>query len=118
MNVHASDRDQQRSAALMRSAIAKAEASERFFWWRVVAILLCASTVAWLGIAQVEHRSAGLRTAHELALVHDELRERVEVNRRLGAQLTGKKDPVQLAAEAKDKLKMKSPAPGDQVEVR
>ncbi len=114
----ATDRDQQRADALMRSAIAKAEASERFFWWRVVAIVLVAATVTWLGIAQVEHRSAGVRTAHELAQVHDQLREQVEVNRRLGAQLTGKKDPVQLADEAKEKLKMKSPTPGAHVEVR
>ena len=118
MNPHATPRDQLRADAMMRSAIARADASERFFWWRVAALLVVSACVAWLGISHVEHRSAGVRTAHQLALVHDQLREQVEINRRLGAQLTGKKDPVQLAQEAKQKLKMKSPEPGVQVEVR
>jgi len=113
-----SPRDRLRADALMRSAIARAEASERFFWWRVAAILLISVGIGWLGITQVERRSAGVRTAHRLALVHDQLREQVEVNRRLAAQLTGKKDPVQLATEAKEQLNMKSPEPNQKVEVR
>lgn len=111
-------RDQRVSAAAKRSAVARAAASERWFWGRVTVIVLVACFVGWLGIARVERRSAGVRTAHELALVHDQLREQVEVNRRLGAQLTGKKDPVELANEAERQLQMRSPKAGAQLEVR
>ncbi|MCO4761588.1 MAG: hypothetical protein KC502_08800 [Myxococcales bacterium] len=118
MNRPTSNRAKLRAEALTRSAIARAEASERFFWWRVVGIFLVATLVAWLGIRRVEERSAGVRAAHQLAQVHDQLREQVEINRRLGAQLTGKKQPVELAREAKHQLQMQSPKPGSHVEVK
>ncbi len=107
-----------RAEALSRSAIARAAASERFFWWRVVALLGLCAVLGWFGIERVKQRSAGIRTAHQLARVHDQLREQVEVNRRLETRLIGKKEPVELAREAKDKLKMRSPRPGEQVEVQ
>ena len=99
------------------SDIARAESTERLFWWRVAAILAIACTLGSVGVWRVRERSAGVRTAYELARLHDALREQVEENRRLSAALTGKKDPTRLHAEATGRLHMRTPQPDETWEI-
>lgn len=91
------------------SEIARAEGTERFFWWRVAAILAVSLTIGSLGVVRVRQRSAGVQTAYRLARLHGALREQVEENRRLSALLTGKKEPTRLQSEAVGELHMRTP---------
>lgn len=101
----------------VRSAIAKSEATERWFWWRVAAIVGIAVVVASLGVMRVRERSSSVRTAYKLARLHGALREQVELNRRLGADMTGKKDPTRLQEEAAAHLGMRTPQPDETWEI-
>ncbi len=95
----------------------RAERTERFFWWRVVAILGIALTVATLGVLQVRHSSSGIRTAYELVRANDALREQIEANRHAEANLTGLKNPNELRKEANEVYHMRVPGADEQVEV-
>lgn len=101
----------------IRSAIARAESTERFFWWRVAAIVAFFVTVATFGVIRVQERSSSVRTAYKLARLHDALREQVELNHRLAAELTGKKEPTRLQSEAKNELGMRTPSPTESWEI-
>ncbi|GEM_PF-3297352 len=101
-----------------RSAIARAEATERFFWWRVAAILAVMVTVGSMGVWRVQERSSGVRTAYKLARLHDALREQVELNRRLEARLTHKKEPNRLQQEASVHFGMRTPRPNETWEIQ
>ncbi len=96
--------------AMRRTAIARVEASERRFVWKLVAILAAGLLFGSLGVWKVRQRSAGVRTAYELANLHDQLREQVELNRRHQAALAGKKDPNRLRREALGPIGMRTPA--------
>ena len=108
-----------RSSSLGRpkSAIACAEASERHFVWKLTLIVALGVLVAWLGVRQVKHRSAGVRTAYRLAVLHDQLREQVELNRRHAAALASKKDPNRLRDEAERVWNMRAPGTRKQLEL-
>lgn len=91
--------------------------SERFFVLRLVAILAAAGTVGSVGVMQVRRSSAGIRTAYELVQANDALREEIEANRHLEAQLVGLKNPNDLRREAQDVWEMHVPGADEQVEV-
>lgn len=95
----------------------RSERTERFFWWRVVAILGAALTMATLGVLQVRHSSSGIRTAYELVRANDALREQIEANRHAEANLTGLKNPNELRKEANEVYHMRVPGADEQVEV-
>lgn len=105
------------ATARRHSAIARAQSSERHFVWKLTLLLAIGVMVGWLGIWRVKQRSAGVRTAYELATLHDQLREQVELNRRHAATLAGKKDPNRLRDEAEGVLQMRAPGPREQVEL-
>jgi len=106
-------------AAYLRveSEAKRVERSERFFWTRVLAILLVAGAVATAGIGQVRRSSAGIRTAYELVKANDELRAQIESNRHQEAKLTGLKNPNDLRREAQDHWQMHVPGADEQIEV-
>ncbi len=108
---------QLKSVASRRSAVARAEASERFFVWRLAAITAIAVAIGWLGIHKVSARCAGVRTAYELARMHDTLRGQVELNRRYAARLSGMKDVNRLREEAVKSFQMRIPRRRDLREV-
>lgn len=112
-----SENTAQQGRDAIRSAIARAEATERFFWWRVAAIVVVFVTVATAGVMRVRERSSSVRTAYKLARLHDALREQVELNHRLQAELTGKKEPTRLQEEAKSELGMRTPTPDETWEI-
>lgn len=91
--------------------------SERFFWWRVLAVLSVAGLVGLLGIAQVRRSSEGIRTAYEVSRADDTLRELIEANRHAEARLTGMKNPNTLRREAVEVHGMHLPGPDQQIEV-
>ncbi len=107
-----------RSVSLQRSAVSRAEASERFFIWRLAAITAVAVAIGWLGINKVSRRCAGVRTAYELARNHDTLRGQVELNRRYEAKLAGMKDVNRLREEALESYRMRTPRRRDLREVK
>lgn len=111
MQPQASQQESGPSRDAIRSAIAASAATERFFWWRVAAIVVVMVTVGALGVMRVRERSSNVRTAYKLARLHDALREQVELNRRLQASLTGKKDPTRLQDEAVQSFGMQTPPP-------
>ena len=111
------DRERPRSVASQRSAVARAEASERFFVWRLAAITAIAVAIGWLGINKVSERCTGVRTAYELARKHDSLRGQVELNRRYEAKLAGMKDVNRLRDEAIEHYQMRTPRRRDLREV-
>lgn len=112
-----SDSTEQQPRDAIRSAIARAEGTERFFWWRVVAVIAVVAMFASLGVFRVRERSSSVRTAYKLARLHDALREQVELNRRLSAELTGKKEPTRLREEASLRLNMRTPQPDETWEI-
>ncbi len=95
----------------------KAKRSERFFWAKLIGILGLMATVVSLGVMQVRRASAGVRTSYELVKIHDALREQVEANRHLEADLTRMKNPIDLAREAADLYAMHAPTANETVEV-
>ena len=95
----------------------RSERSERYFWWRIVAILGVAVLVATLGVLQVRRSSSGIRTAYELVRTNDALREQIEANRHDEASLTGLKNPNELRKEANEVYHMRVPGTEEQVEV-
>lgn len=97
--------------------VERAERSERWFWPRVLVILVLAGVVGTLGVMQVRRSSAGIRTAYELVRTNDALREQIESNRHAEARLTGMKNPNDLRREALDAYQMRAPAADEQVEV-
>lgn len=95
----------------------RSERSERFFWWRVVAILSVAISIATAGVLQVRRSTSGVRTAYELVRANDALREQIEANRHAEANLTGLKNPNELRKEANEVYHMRVPGADEQVEV-
>ena len=116
MFIRSSNSAEQPPRDAIRSAIARAEGTERIFWWRVVAIVAVVAFIASFGVFRVRERSSSVRTAYKLARLHDALREQVEFNRRIEADLTGKKDPTRLREEGL-KLKMRTPQPDETWEI-
>lgn len=100
-----------------RSQVEKAQASERLFWLRVVALVSLFGGVAAAGIVRVKHTTAGVRVSYELVKTSDELRVQLEENRRVEAILTGLKNPNALRREASDKFIMHTPLAGELSEV-
>ena len=103
--------------AVSRTAMARAASTERRFVWKLVAVLAFGVLVASLGVWKVRQRSAGVKTAYELANLHDELREQLELNRRHKAALAGKKNPNKLREEAIERMGMRTPRPEEIQEV-
>lgn len=99
------------------SQLEKAQASERLFWLRVVALVSLFGGVAAAGIVRVKHTTAGVRVSYELVKTSDELRVQLEENRRVEAILTGLKNPNALRREASDKFIMHTPSAGELSEV-
>ena len=97
------------AGAVRRTAMARAAATERFFVWKLVVVLAFGVLFGGMGVWKVRQRSAGVRTAYQLANLHDQLREQVELNRRHRAALAGKKDPNRLRQEAIDRMGMRTP---------
>jgi len=95
----------------------RAERSERFFWWRILAILSIAITVGSMGVRQVKRSSVGIRTAYKLVRTNDELREQIESNRHAEARLTGLKNPNELRKEALEQHQMRVPSTDEQIDV-
>ena len=95
--------------AVRRTAMARVDATERRFVWKLVIILAGGLLFGCLGMWKVQERSAGVRTAYKLAHLHDQLREQVELNRRHQAALASKKDPNRLRREALG-IGMRTPA--------
>ena len=106
------------AGAVARTAMARAAATEHRFVWKLVALLAFGALIAGLGVWKVRQRPAGVRTAYELANLHDQLREQVELNRRHQAALAGKKDPNRLREEAIDRMGMRTPRPEETREVQ
>ena len=100
-----------------RSQVEKAQASERLFWLRVVALVTLFAGVAAAGIVRVKHTTAGVRVSYELVKTSDELRVQLEENRRVEAILTGLKNPNALRREASEKFVMHTPTTGELSEV-
>ena len=94
----------------------RSERSERFFWPRVLAILGVAALVAIAGVMQVSKSSAGILMAYKLVQTNDAVREQMEANRRMEAELTGQKNPNQLREKARQGG-MHVPTAQDTVEV-
>ena len=105
------------ASAVARTAMARAAATERRFVWKLVAVLAFGVLVGCLGVWKVRQRSAGVKTAYELANLHDQLREQVELNRRHQAALAGKKDPNKPRQEAMERMGMRTPRPDEIQEV-
>lgn len=97
--------------------VESAERSERFFWWRVTAVLGVCISIGALGVMQVRRSSVGIRTAYELVKTSDTLREQIEENRHLEAKLTSMKNPNDLRKEAADTYQMHVPGADEQQEV-
>jgi hypothetical protein len=89
--------------------MARVDATERRFVWKLAVIMAVGVLFASLGVWKVRQRSAGVRTAYKLAHLHDQLREQVELNRRHQAALAGKKDPNRLRREALGSIGMRTP---------
>lgn len=100
-----------------RSQLERAQASERLFWLRVVALLTLFAGAAAAGIVRVKHTTAGVRVSYELVKTSDELRVQLEENRRVEAVLTGLKNPNALRREAGEKFIMHTPTASDMSEV-
>ncbi len=97
--------------------VERANRSERFFWWRVTAILGVGISIGALGIMQVRRSSVGIRTAYELVKTSEALREQIEANRHLEAKLTGIKNPNDLRKEASETYQMHVPGADEMEEV-
>lgn len=95
----------------------RAERTESFFWWRLLAILGAAAVVGTLGILQVRRSTSGIRTAYELVKTNDALREQIEANRHAEATLTGLKNPNELRKEGTEVFRMRVPGADEQVQV-
>ena len=100
-----------------RSQVERAQASERLFWLRVVALVSIFAGAGAAGIVRVKHTTTGVRVAYELVKTNDELRVQLEENRRVEAILTGLKNPNALRREAGEKFTMHPPTAGDMSEV-
>ena len=74
--------------------------SEPTFWRRFSLLLAAIATFAAAGVWQVQRRSAGVKTAYELSRSDVRLREELEANRRLEAELSARRDPNALRGEA------------------
>lgn len=106
------------AAAILRaSAIARAERSERFFLLPFAGLLLAAGAIAWVGVVQVRARSEGIRQARKLSQLDEELRDTIEGNRRLEAEIVRTLDPVVLRRNAVERHDMRVPEPDEAVEV-
>lgn len=103
--------------AVAQTAMARAATTERRFVWKLVAVLAFGALIGGLGVWKVRQRSAGVKTAYELANLHDQLREQVELNRRHQAALAGKKNPNKLREEAMERMGMRTPRPEEIREV-
>ena len=99
------------------SEVERAERSERWFWFKALAILGCGAALATAGVMQVRRSSAGIRTAYELVKVNEATREQIEANRHLEAQLTGMKSPTELQRLAQERYGMQQPNANANVEV-
>lgn len=100
-----------------RSEVERAQDSERYFWLKAMMLVGIFAAVASVGIVRVQHTTGGVRVAYELVKTNDELRIKLEANRRLEAVLTGLKNPNALRREAGDKFEMHAPAAAEVLEV-
>lgn len=101
----------------MNTATARALRSERFFWWRLTALLALASAVGVVGVWKVRERSQGIRVAQKLAVVDSQLREAVETNLTLEAQILRELDPVALLKQGVEEFDMAAGDPDEAVVV-
>ncbi len=100
-----------------RSEVERARDSERYFWLKTMVLVGFFAAIAAAGIVRVQHTTGGVRVAYELVKTNDELRIKIEANRRLEAVLTGLKNPNSLRREAADKFEMHAPAAAEVLEV-
>ncbi len=91
--------------------------SEQFVWWRVLGLVTLTAAITAAGVLRVREHSAGIRLARDLAQADAELREAVERNRDLEAQVERALDPVMLRDEAVTSFGMDNVDPDDLVEV-
>lgn len=100
-----------------RSEVERAQDSERYFWLKAMVLVGFFAAIVAAGIVRVQHTTGGVRVAYELVKTNDELRIKLEANRRLEAVLTGLKNPNALRREAGDKFEMHAPAAAEVLEV-
>lgn len=100
-----------------RSEVERAQDSERYFWLKAMVLVGFFAAIVAAGIVRVQHTTGGVRVAYELVKTNDELRIKLESNRRLEAVLTGLKNPNALRREAGDKFEMHAPAAAEVLEV-
>ncbi len=100
-----------------RTAIERAQESERHFVFRVALLIALFASIGAAGVIKVKRTTVGVRTAYDMVKTSDELRTQLDENRRLEAQLTGLKNPNALRREATDHFDMRAPASGDLLEV-
>jgi hypothetical protein len=100
-----------------RSEVERAQDSERYFWLKAMVLVGFFGVIVAAGIVRVQHTTGGVRVAYELVKTNDELRIKLEANRRLEAVLTGLKNPNALRREAGDKFEMHAPAAAEVLEV-
>lgn len=100
-----------------RSEVERAQDSERHFWVKAMVLVGFFAAIVSVGVVRVQHTTGGVRVAYELVKTNDELRIKLEANRRLEAVLTGLKNPNALRREAGDKFEMHAPAAAEVLEV-
>ena len=91
-----------RSEALARSAMARAEGSEMFFWWRVVGLLLVFGLMASVAIQRVRDRSRGIQAVYQLEEVNRLYLEEVERARKMRAEIAKQNELVEVYDEGLD----------------
>ncbi len=101
----------------LHTATARALRSERFFWWRLTALLALASALGAVGVWKVRERSQGIRVAQKLAVVDAQLRQAVETNLTLEAEILRELDPVQLLKQGVEEFDMAAGDPDEAVVV-
>lgn len=99
----------------VHTATARALRSERFFWWRLTSLLALASALGAVGVWRVRERSQGIRVAQKLAVVDAQLREAVETNLTLEADILRELDPVQLLKQGVEEFDMAAGDPDEAV---
>ncbi|HAN31995.1 MAG TPA: hypothetical protein DCQ06_10395 [Myxococcales bacterium] len=91
-----------RSEALARSAMARAESSELFFWWRVVALLAVFGIIGSIAIQRVRQRSHGVQAVYELEAVNRRYLEEVERARNLRSEIAKRTELLNVYQEGQD----------------